>query len=93
MAKVGKADETGGGRHQGVRPVIQGGDIGKPFGLESWVISDATMKVAEGTHVGFLHHTIRKRERRQADVKWETPRAEELLREAGMQSTAKYIIF
>ena len=49
------------------------------------------IKVVEGTHLGFFHQILQKRARRQADGEWETPAAEEFIREAGTQLAAKYI--
>ena len=61
------------------------------FGSESWVMLDTIMRVTRSTHVGFLHHIMEKRVRRQANGLWETPVDKEVMRTAGMHSTATCI--
>ena len=62
------------------------------FGLESWALSDAIMRVVGGNHVVFPRHITGNRAQHQVDGTWETPVAEEVLQTEGMQSTAKYIV-
>ena len=62
------------------------------LGLESWDLLYAMIRAVEGTHMGFLCHITGKGVRRQTDGAWETPADEEVLREVGIQSSAKYIV-
>ena len=60
------------------------------FGLESWDMSDAMMRMVESTNVGFLQQITGKWSRRKADRSWETLTDEDVLWTVGIQSVDMY---
>ena len=60
------------------------------FGSETWVLSAAMDRMAEGTRIVFLVQIMVKRARRKADRTWYIPEAEEVREAAETKHATTY---
>ena len=61
------------------------------FESDSLLMSEATMRAVEGTHLGLSCNIMVNRAKNQTNRECKTPMNEEVLRAAGTQLAAKYI--